>query len=91
MTKKQKEKFHNATVEYLYNDLKNDESVPVICDIEKDNRRNHTLNIRFNDTEWEQLEKAVHENDYKSKAEYVRACLLSSSRLARTSFFIFVP
>ena len=46
MTKKQKEKFHNVTVEYLYNDLKNDESIPVICDIEKDNRRNHTLNIR---------------------------------------------
>ena len=75
MTKKQKEKFHHDVVEYLYNDLKNDESIPVICDIEKDNRRNHTLNIRFNDTEWEQLEKAVHENDYKSKAEYVRACL----------------
>ena len=75
MTKKQKEKFHQDVVEYLHNDLKNDNSVPVICDSEKDNRRKHTLNIRFNDAEWEQLEKAVCENGYQSKAEYVRACL----------------
>lgn len=75
MTKKQKEKFHQDVVECLYNDLKNDNSVPVVHDSEKDSRRKHTLNIRFNDAEWEQLEKAVCENGYQSKAEYVRACL----------------